>query len=360
MKVLFDEDVPAKLMRSLPRHEIHTVVSMQWGGIKNGVLLTLIEQERFDVFLTGDKNIANQQRLEGRPFAVLILSAINWPVIKPHTHKISSRASRSHPTPASIPQTKSNPRRQIDTMEISRANTMPLTFAEFSPVSLVFEIRYPEAYLLWDRAGETAQELRESHEITRFISAEPAKIAFVVEGTKEVTWALTAMSVADHQPKSATYEDFFQLCKDCYEIAVRNFSVTELKRVGFRSTFSKRFDNKEAAVAALLDANLIYIPEGKKFNVNATSRNPEYAVRCEDEKFGYLLRLLVQEIKYEFEPPPQWRGKFVESTNEQRLTLDIDYYSRATIPVGSLSVSEWLSQVSHSIRRDSDLYLIGK
>lgn len=95
MKVLFDEDVPAKLARSLLQHEIHTVVSMQWGGIKNGELLTLIERERFDVFLTGDKNMGNQQRLEGRPFAVLIMSAINWPVIKPHIQKISAAIEES-------------------------------------------------------------------------------------------------------------------------------------------------------------------------------------------------------------------------------------------------------------------------
>ena len=30
-----------------------------------------------------------QQRLEGRPFAVLIMSAINWPVVRPHIEKIS-------------------------------------------------------------------------------------------------------------------------------------------------------------------------------------------------------------------------------------------------------------------------------
>jgi predicted nuclease of predicted toxin-antitoxin system len=89
LKVLFDEDVPGKLTQCLPRHEIHTVVSMQWGGLKNGELLTLIERERFDVFLTGDKNMNKQQRLEGRPFAVLIMSAINWPVVRPHIVKIS-------------------------------------------------------------------------------------------------------------------------------------------------------------------------------------------------------------------------------------------------------------------------------
>ena len=97
MKVLFDEDVPAKLARSLPRHETHTVVSMQWGGIKNGELLALIERERFDVFLTGDKNMDKQQRLEGRPFAVLIMSAINWPVVKLHIETISVALDAAQP-----------------------------------------------------------------------------------------------------------------------------------------------------------------------------------------------------------------------------------------------------------------------
>jgi predicted nuclease of predicted toxin-antitoxin system len=97
LKVLFDEDVPAKLARSLFQHEIHTVVTMQWGGIKNGELLKLIEREGFDVFLTGDKNMENQQRLEGRPFAVLIMSAINWPVVVPYIHNISAAIDESRP-----------------------------------------------------------------------------------------------------------------------------------------------------------------------------------------------------------------------------------------------------------------------
>ena len=97
MKVLLDEDVPAKLARSLPTHEIHTVVSMQWGGIKNGALLALIERERFDVFLTGDKNIDKQQRLEGRSFAVLVMSAINWPIIRPHIQNISVAIDEAQP-----------------------------------------------------------------------------------------------------------------------------------------------------------------------------------------------------------------------------------------------------------------------
>ena len=60
-------------------------------------LLTLIEREGFDVFLTGDKNMHSQQRLEGRPFAVLIMSAINWPVIRPYIHKIAAAIAEARP-----------------------------------------------------------------------------------------------------------------------------------------------------------------------------------------------------------------------------------------------------------------------
>ncbi len=70
---------------------------MQWGGVKNGALLKLIEREGFEVFLTGDKNMATQQRLEGRPFAVLIMSAINWPVVRPHVHKIAVAIDEAQP-----------------------------------------------------------------------------------------------------------------------------------------------------------------------------------------------------------------------------------------------------------------------
>jgi uncharacterized protein (DUF433 family) len=97
LKVLFDEDVPHKLARLLPRHEIHTVAGMQWGGIKNGELLTLIERERFNAFLTGDKNMPNQQRLADRPFGVLILSAINWPVVGHTPPRLTPTSSPPEP-----------------------------------------------------------------------------------------------------------------------------------------------------------------------------------------------------------------------------------------------------------------------
>jgi hypothetical protein len=97
LKVFLDEDVPRKLVPFLSAHDIQSVVSLRWGGIKNGPLLDLIERAGFDVFITGDKNMSSQQQLENRPFAVLILSAINWPVVRPYVKKIAAAVAAARP-----------------------------------------------------------------------------------------------------------------------------------------------------------------------------------------------------------------------------------------------------------------------
>jgi predicted nuclease of predicted toxin-antitoxin system len=97
LKVFLDEDVPRKLARFLSGHDIQTVVTMQWGGIKNGPLLALIGREGFEVFITRDKNMRSQQQLVGRTFAVLIMSAINWPVVRPHVDKIAAAVVTAQP-----------------------------------------------------------------------------------------------------------------------------------------------------------------------------------------------------------------------------------------------------------------------
>ena len=55
------------------------------------------EREFFEVFITGDKNMQSQQRLEGLPFAVLIMSAINWPVVRPHVQMIFAAVNSARP-----------------------------------------------------------------------------------------------------------------------------------------------------------------------------------------------------------------------------------------------------------------------
>jgi hypothetical protein len=72
MKILLDECVPRRLRNFLPGHEIKTVPEMGWGGIKNGKLLA-IAQEEFEVFLTVDQNLPFQQNLARLRICVMVV-----------------------------------------------------------------------------------------------------------------------------------------------------------------------------------------------------------------------------------------------------------------------------------------------
>lgn len=74
MRLLLDESVPRRLGRSLPNHEVKTVVEMGWGGVKNGDLLALAAAS-FDAFITIDKNLPYQQNLSNLALAVIVLDA---------------------------------------------------------------------------------------------------------------------------------------------------------------------------------------------------------------------------------------------------------------------------------------------
>jgi hypothetical protein len=74
MRVLLDECVPRPLRSELTGHEARTVAEMGWAGIKNGQLLQKAAAE-FDCFLTVDRNLQFQQRLDYLPLAVLVIRA---------------------------------------------------------------------------------------------------------------------------------------------------------------------------------------------------------------------------------------------------------------------------------------------
>jgi predicted nuclease of predicted toxin-antitoxin system len=80
MKVLLDECTPRILKRRLTGFEVSTVQDVGWAGIKNGELLALAENQ-FDVFITTDRNLRNQQNLTGRRLAIIELPTNQVPIV---------------------------------------------------------------------------------------------------------------------------------------------------------------------------------------------------------------------------------------------------------------------------------------
>jgi predicted nuclease of predicted toxin-antitoxin system len=93
MKILLDENIPAKVNYYFGEgHEVRTVKEMQWLGKKNGELLGLAAFNGFDVVITMDRNLKNQQNLNkvGLKFIVLLAKNNKPETIQPFVEKIKA------------------------------------------------------------------------------------------------------------------------------------------------------------------------------------------------------------------------------------------------------------------------------
>jgi len=75
MKLLVDECVDERLRLPFPGHECQTARYAGLAGQKNGQLLEAAEAAGFDVLVTTDRNIPDQQNLSGSKLSILILCA---------------------------------------------------------------------------------------------------------------------------------------------------------------------------------------------------------------------------------------------------------------------------------------------
>ena len=75
IRVLLDEDIPIRLRLHFPEGaSVVTVEYQGWKGLKNGALLRVAEAH-FDVFVTMDDNLPDQQYLQRFDLTVAILRA---------------------------------------------------------------------------------------------------------------------------------------------------------------------------------------------------------------------------------------------------------------------------------------------
>jgi len=76
MRIILDECLPRRLVRDLHGHTVTTVPRQGWASRSNGELLRLVQAD-FDVFITMDKSLENQQNLAGFDICIIVLRAVS-------------------------------------------------------------------------------------------------------------------------------------------------------------------------------------------------------------------------------------------------------------------------------------------
>ncbi len=75
MRLLLDECTPRRLAASLAPHEVEHVVTRGWSGIKNGRLLSLMQESGFAGLITTDRNLTQQQAVTKTSLFVVVVRA---------------------------------------------------------------------------------------------------------------------------------------------------------------------------------------------------------------------------------------------------------------------------------------------
>ncbi len=97
MKVLLDENRAHRLRKNLSAHEVFTVSYRGWTGLKNGELLRMAEENGVEVFLTGDQALVYEQNLQGRNIAIVVLSSMEWHILKNDLSLITDAIDKAVP-----------------------------------------------------------------------------------------------------------------------------------------------------------------------------------------------------------------------------------------------------------------------
>ena len=82
MRVLLDECVPRQLKNWLAEtHDVSTIFDVGWAGMKNGALLREANKS-FDVLVTADQNMYQQQSFAGLTISILVLPTNRLRLVK--------------------------------------------------------------------------------------------------------------------------------------------------------------------------------------------------------------------------------------------------------------------------------------
>jgi predicted nuclease of predicted toxin-antitoxin system len=97
MKILFDQGTPAPLRRVLAEHVVDTAFERGWASLSNGDLLRTAEQDGYELFITTDQQLHDQQNLAHRKMGILVLMSTSWPLIQTRLDEIRQAVSRIAP-----------------------------------------------------------------------------------------------------------------------------------------------------------------------------------------------------------------------------------------------------------------------
>jgi hypothetical protein len=234
-----------------------------------------------------------------------------------------------------------------------------MNIAQLSLKSLIFELRYPNAYRLWDTAGSIWASAMHRWPALTLREAAPNQQRFSLENRAELSIHLDRAFVRTAGSK-LTLDDLIPYCRFIADDALPLLEISTFTRVGFKPTFVKEYQSMDDAVKDFFSTGMVKQIVGKNFGIDGKSDSPTVTMRFEGEYLGCMTTLLARRRMTRLEVQTIGDEDFEPATKEHlELVYECDYFTKGDMTSGQLKASEWIEDAMHVIRRDSHVILGG-
>lgn len=234
--------------------------------------------------------------------------------------------------------------------------TRPLTIEDFKHFNTTCELRYDNAYLIFDRTGRVLTDLREIFTDVAVSNASPQQTTFTAnEGTFTIEIGACRFTTVRFERDS---QALAKHCKSFFETVTEQLEIEVFTRIGLRSILRKEFKTTEESKAALASMMLANLEPTKRFN---SSHSPtEVLYRWEDSQIGATVRLKAETTEFKLAIPPELQDDIPKVDRKKiGLTLDVDYYTVAPVDREQWNAEEWLPQKQRIIVKEVNGILQG-
>jgi hypothetical protein len=222
--------------------------------------------------------------------------------------------------------------------------TSSLFVSDFKMSMAICEVRYENAYLLFDRTGLICNELRTLFTGLTVVTAAPNQTTLQAE---EGSFALelTQCRFGSQKPDSQL-EMFATHGKRFFDSVLYNLEIKAFSRVGLRSFFRKEYKSLDEAKAAFTSLKLVNVTPTERFG--AASQPHEIGLRWQGSQIGTTFRLTAESGTIDVHLPPELQPEKPDIHKAiSGLLLDIDYYTVAPVERSQWDAAAW---ITHSIR----------
>ncbi len=230
-----------------------------------------------------------------------------------------------------------------------------ISLSDFKIMHAICEVRYDDAFELWDRAGSFWSSCKGVWPDLNNKRAEPNITSFSVGNNLDLTVQVNRAHLKNYYPNSSL-QDFTENVSNFTGLVCSHLDISAWNRVGFRINFKKEFESLDSFNEYVKGLDELAFHNKKHFGIEPTHVLPSRSVRFEGETLGIRGALEYHKKSLDVEIPFDVNDLKPINQEYHQFIIDYDYYTLKPAKIGQLKIAEWIELAFRAIKRDHESF----